>query len=386
MKRFFHLFLLFIIALHAVAQNETKETTIFERLLKLEKKTDLLNIKLNMHGSYNAPFSYEDGGMGESAFKMQQLRLDVQGRVNEWLYYRWRQRLNRPNHGAGSIDNMPSSIDFAAIGIQLSDRWKVFMGKQGVLYGGIEYDLNPIEVHEYSDMSDYITAFLTGVNISYKVNTNHEINFQVVDSRNCSLEEKYGFNLNKSKMPLIYTLNWNGNLLDGRWLTRWSASYASQAKNNYMTYVAFGNQIQWSKKVDMYLDFMHSYENLDDKGIMTQCIGTYNNHAAANVVYNSVVAKLNYRFMPHWNLFAKGMFETAGFAKTTANHERGTYRTSYGYIGGVEYYPMNDSNLRFYGAFVGRTYNFNHTAQSLGNKNYNTHRIQLGFIYQLPVL
>jgi hypothetical protein len=385
MKRFFHCLLLLTFALHAVAQKDVQEPSVVERLLNLEKKTDLLNIKLNMHGSYSSPFGYEERGMGESAFKMEQLRLDIQGRINSKLYYRWRQRLNRPNQGAGSIDNMPASIDFAAIGINLSDRWHLFMGKQGVLYGGIEYDLNPIDIIEYSDMSDCITAFMTGVNIGYKLNQNHEINFQIVDSRNCSLEEKYGANLKKSKLPFIYTLNWNGSLWGGALKTRWSTSYASQAKDNYMAYIALGNQIRFSEKVDMYVDFMHSYEKLDDKGIMTQIVGQSNGHATSGVVYSSAVAKINYRFMPRWNIFAKGMIETAGFAKTTQEHQNGTYRTSYGYIGGIEYYPIEKSDLRFYGAFVGRTFNYKDCARVYGCSNNNTQRIQLGLIYQLPI-
>ena len=152
----------FIFSTQIFAQHADHEPTVAERVFELEKRNDLLNVSLNMHGSYDAPFGYESSGMGESAFKMQQLRLDVKGNINEWLSYRWRQRLNRPNNGAGSIDNVSSAIDYAAIGVKLNDKWSLFLGRQCALYGGVEYDLNPIEVIEFSDMVNNLTAFMTG--------------------------------------------------------------------------------------------------------------------------------------------------------------------------------------------------------------------------------
>lgn len=86
------------------------------------------------------------------------------------------------------------------------------------------------------------------------------------------------------------------------------------------------------------------------------------------------------------------MYETASVSSTwqdpasaTSSYavEKGKYRTSYGYFAGLEYYPMQ-SNLHFYLTYVGRSYNFTDRAKSLGWDNYNTDRISVGFIYQLP--
>ncbi len=345
----------------------------------------MLNVHLNMHGSYDAPFGYDGQDVGESAFRMQQLRLDVRGKISEKFNYRWRQRLNRPNNGAGSIDNVSSAIDFAALGVKIDNRWSLLFGRQAALYGGVEYDLNPIEVVEFSDLVNNLAAFMTGVNVAYRVSDNHLLQFQILDSRNGKLEEVYGENLEKAKLPFVYILNWNGNFLDGDYSTCWSASASTPAKGKYIAYVALGNKIRFSDKVDMYLDLMHSYEQIDDKGYLTDIVGKQSGHRAPSALYSSAVARINYRFIPRWNAFFKGMAETTSAAKHQEGFERGHYRTAYGYVGGIEYYPLKESNLHFYAAFVGRSYEYSRRAKAFGMSDYDTQRLQFGFIYQLPV-
>ena len=64
--------------------------------------------------------------------------------------------------------------------------------------------------------------------------------------------------------------------------------------------------------------------------------------------------------------------------------EKGNYRTSWGYLGGIEYYPM-ETNLHFFVTYVGRSYDFTSRAKVLGQENYSTNRISVGFIWQMPV-
>ena len=61
---------------------------------------------------------------------------------------------------------MPTSIDIAGIGVKLNDQFSFFAGKQCAAYGGIEFDLNPIEIYEYSDMIENMSNFMTGLNNS----------------------------------------------------------------------------------------------------------------------------------------------------------------------------------------------------------------------------
>ena len=379
MKKLLSFLLILCVASIALAQENEK--SLFERIAKVEKKQDMFNLYLNMQGSFDAKFN---NGFDQGNFNMRQFRIEATGQVNDWLWYRWRQRLNRHNNGDGMIDNMPTSIDYAAIGVRFNKNLSLFAGKQGVAYGGFEYDENPINIYQYSEMIDYMSNFMTGITLTYDFNSNQQLAFQILDSRNYSQESTYGANLPKSRLPLVYTLNWNANMFNNKWQTRYSASVMEEVHGKYMYYLALGNQFNFSEKCNMYFDIMSSLEQVDRKGIITNMCGGINGHNAFNAMYNSFVAKVNYRFLPKWNVFAKGMYELASVFETDAALTAGNYRTTVGYIGGVEYYPM-ESNLHFYLAFVGQSQIFTDKAKMYGNSNYNTQRVSLGLIYKLQM-
>lgn len=395
MKRFAICVLLASSAMLAAAQvksNNDKvpsgEPSLVERVAKIEKQNDWFNLYMNMNGSFNADFNQGGvNGLSQGAFRINQLRIEAKGKVNDWLSYRWRQRLNRDNDGSNDIDNAPTSIDIAGIGVKLSDKWSLFAGKQCAAYGGFEFDLNPIEIYQYSEIINNMSNFMTGLTVTYDFNPNQQLQFQVLNSLNEGTEATYGKNLEQSRMPLVYTLNWNANMFGGFWQTRWSVSLMDEAKDKYMYYVALGNQFNFSKRCNMYIDLMSSTEELDRKGIMTNMLGgrdMFDDHNAFNAMYNSVVAKVNYRFKPKWNFFVKGMLESAAMFKSEDGVEKGNYRTSLGYVTGVEFYPM-DTNLHFYLTFVGQSNFFTERAKMYGNDDYSTQRVSVGFIYQLPV-
>ena len=386
MKKIFSFLLVLIVASVAFAQESEK--TLFERVSKIEKKQDYFNLYLNMHGAFDTKFNYDGvNGFNQGAFYMRQFRIEATGRVNDWLWYRWRQRLNRGNVGDNMIDNLPTSIDYAAIGVRFNKNISLFAGKQCVAYGGFEYDANPIEIYQYSEMIENMSNFMTGVTLTYDFNPNQQLALQILDSRNGSQESTYGAGLPISRLPLVYTLNWNANMFNNKWQTRYSASAMEEVKGKYLYFLALGNQFNFSEKCNMYFDIMSSLEQVDRKGIITNMCGgqaAFNGHNASNAMYNSLVAKVNYRFLPKWNLFAKGMYELASVVKAEGALTVGNYRTSVGYIGGIEYYPM-ESNLHFYLAFIGQSHMFTDRAKNFGKSNYNTQRVSLGMIYKLPM-
>lgn len=96
--------------------------TLFEELTNVKKKQDKFNLFLNMQGSFDANFR---NGFEEGAFKMRQLRIEAKGNLNNWLSYRYRQRLNRSNDSSGNIDNLPTSIDIAGIGVKLEKGFSI---------------------------------------------------------------------------------------------------------------------------------------------------------------------------------------------------------------------------------------------------------------------
>ena len=274
--------------------------------------------------------------------------------------------------------------------MKLGKGFSIFAGKQCTAYGGIEFDLNPIEIYEYSDMIENMSNFMTGLNIGYDINAHQQLNLQILDSRNDSFNKTYGVEtedgeqptIESGKLPLVYTLNWNGNFND-IFKTRWSASIMNEAKDKNLYYFAFGNELNLNK-FNMFLDFMYSKEGIDRKGIMTGITGSMERHNAFDAGYFSMVTKLNYRFLPKWNAFVKGMYETASLTKQQGDLEKGKYRTAWGYFAGVEFYPM-DTNLHFFLTYVGRSYDFTARAKALGQENYSTNRVSVGFIYQLPM-
>jgi hypothetical protein len=376
------------------AQVPANEKSLFERISKIEKQNDWFNLYMNMHGAFDAKFN-QDGrnGLSQGAFNMRQLRIEAKGRVNDWLSYRWRQRLNRSNDGDGMVDNLPNSIDLAYIAVQLNDKFSLTAGKQCAAYGGFEFDANPIEIYQYSEIINNMSNFMTGVTLTYDMTPTQQWQLQILDSRNDSQEKTYGHGLEESRLPLVYTLNWNANMFDNAWQTRWSASIMEETHGKYMYYVALGNQFNFSERCNMYVDLMSSFEQVDRKGIMTDLFGgreKFGDQANPdgrnmhNAMYNSLVAKFNYRIKPKWNVFVKGMLESAGIYEDSDDVAVGNYRTSLGYVAGVEYYPM-DTNLHFFLTYVGQNNFFTDRAKAIGKSDYCTQRVSLGFIYQLPL-
>lgn len=359
--------------------------TLFEKITKLEKKTEWFNVFLNMQGSFNIYFNNNEK-VDQTAFRMDQLRLEVKGNITDRIYYRYHQRLNRSNAALG-LDNLPSSIDYAAIGFHVNDQFSIFAGKQSTCFGGFEFDLNPIEVYQYCDLLEYMSNFLTGIDFSYFITPEHEFRFQIVDSRNSSFKEFYGKvpdNIKAPKSPLGYTLNWNGNMWENKLKTRWSASIFHEAQKKNWYYYALGTEVCLSKFLGFF-DFMYSNENMDRTGIISEIIRTDEyTIRALNTRYMSLVLHLNYRICPKLNLFAKGMYETARVTKANTVLEKGKYRTSWGYIGGIEYYPMKD-NLHFFLNYIGRNYDYTDRAKVFGIGNSNPQRIEMGLVYQLPL-
>lgn len=91
-------------------------------------------------------------------------------------------------------------------------------------------------------MIDYMSNFMTGLNVGYNITPDQQLNLQILNSRNDSFDSTYGItedtegnvpDLKSGKMPLVYTLNWNGNF-NNMFKTRWSTSIMNEAKNHNM--------------------------------------------------------------------------------------------------------------------------------------------------------
>ncbi|MEG2340531.1 MAG: porin [Odoribacter sp.] len=358
--------------------------TLFEVATKTTKQNNLLNIALNTRLSFHTLLSGAD--KEQSAFRLDYLRMQVEGDITDRIYYKWMQHLNRSNK-SGKLDNMPSSIDCLGVGFRLTPSLSVFAGKQYADFGGFEYDANPAEIYEYSDMGEYITCFLVGVNLSWWFTPSQEIRFQIVDGHSESAEDTYGTlpsGIKSAKAPLGYTLNWNGDFLNKRLFTRCSFSLFHEGQKQNVYFLALA--AAWVQdNFNLYIDALYSAEDIDKLGLLSESTARVENPVrATHSGYFSLVSRINYRVLPKWNLFVKGMYETTAARKNTPLQEKGKYRTSYGYQGGIEYFPQKE-NLHFFAMYRGRQIHYTDRAKILGNENENPQRISLGFIYKIPI-
>lgn len=357
--------------------------SLYEKITRLEKKTDMFNLYLNMQGSFNIYFT--DQNVDGTFFRMNQLRIEAKGNITDRIYYRYRQRLNESNNASNFLDNLPASLDYAAVGFHICDGFSAFFGKQPAAFGGFEYDLNPIEVYQYSDLLANMQNFLTGLDIAYSPVSGQEFRFQVVDSRSTSFKALYGDipdGIKQAKTPLGYTLNWNGNMFDEKLKTRWSASVFHEAKKKNWYFFALGTELCLNRFLGFF-DFMYSMEDMDRTGIITR-MSEKDGYAmrALDARYLDLVLHLNYRVIPKLNVFAKGAYETARIEKNNGSFEKGKYLTAWLYVAGLEYYPMQD-NLHIFLNYVGRTYDYTDRAKVFGLGDIQPQRVEFGLVYQL---
>ncbi len=365
-----------------------QDQSLYETVSGKEKKGDWLNVYFDIHAGFNLDFQ---DGLEKGRFSVRDFKIEAKGSVTPWLSYLYCQRLNRSNDGSSRTDNLPSSIDYALVSIKPLPALTINMGKHCAAFGGYEFDMIPYEVYAFSDMLEYMDCYMTGATLVWNMNSKQELQVQVLNGLNNSVSETFGeaYKGCDAKVPLLYALNWNGSL-GGAHSSRWSISALNELKNKWLYYVAIGNSWKF-RCADFYVDAMYSHEGVDKSGVVSMLIpeemrisgdGRIGN--VCNARYFSLVSRINYRFAPKWNVFAKGMYDTAGVYQSTSGISKGQYRTAWGYQGGLEFFPKK-TNFRFFLAYTGRSYIHHAKASDLGAKDYHTHRLSTGFVYQLPV-
>ena len=155
---------------------------------------------------------FVDGEYTKSRFTNEQFRLEIKGKVHDKVYFRFRDRYTRAQTSE-SVDNISRSIDLAFIRVDVSKKFSISAGKLCADWGAIEFDMNPIDIYEYSDIIEYADNFLTGVGFSYVASPKHQFTFQVLDSRTKTLMNYMDRQPNhvESKAPLAFVANWRGS-------------------------------------------------------------------------------------------------------------------------------------------------------------------------------
>lgn len=366
--------------------------SIHERITKLEKKNDMFNLYFNYAASFQAEHNSLSDEWG-TKFANKQLRIEIKGNLTDKLYYRLRHRLNKATDAKGE-DNFAKATDIMMVGYNFNDKLSISGGKMCQIWGGFEFDENPMYIYQYSDMVDYMDNFMAGVTVSYKPIPTQEIAVEISNSYNGKFADEYGDEavvvnndeahaLQKSKNPLTYIINWNGSFFDGKLNTRWAWGLQTQAKGKYSRMLTLGQQLNLPK-FQWYFDYMGAFDDLDRLKIATNELrdaldvgDAPGNVYLGKVHYNSFITKANWQFAPSWNLMLKGMYETASVTKMERFKN---YRKSFGYMGSIEYYPAKQQDFRLFLAYVGRKYDY---STKCGLKDYNTDRIELGFMYRI---
>lgn len=368
--------------------------SIHERITKLEKKNDMFNLYFNYAASFQAEHNSLSDEWG-TKFANKQLRIEIKGNLTDKLYYRLRHRLNKATDAKGE-DNFAKATDIMMVGYNFNDKLSISGGKMCQIWGGFEFDENPMYIYRYSDMVDNMDNFMAGVTVSYKPIPTQEIAVEISNSYNGKFADEYGDEavvvnndeaqaLQKSKNPLTYIINWNGSFFDGKLNTRWAWGLQTQAKGKYSRMLTLGQQLNLPK-FQWYFDYMGAFDDLDRLKIATNELGgafvddegnALGNVYLGKVHYNSFITKANWQFAPSWNLMLKGMYETASVTKM---EQFKNYRKSFGYMGSIEYYPAKQQDFRLFLAYVGRKYDY---STKCGLKDYNTDRIELGFMYRI---
>lgn len=368
--------------------------SIHERITKLEKKNDMFNLYFNYAASFQAEHNSLSDEWG-TKFANKQLRLEIKGNLTDKLYYRLRHRLNKATDAKGE-DNFAKATDIMMVGYNFNDKLSISGGKMCQIWGGFEFDENPMYIYQYSDMVDNMDNFMAGVTVSYKPIPTQEIAVEISNAYNGKFADEYGDEavvvnkdeakaLQKSKNPLTYIINWNGSFFDGKLNTRWAWGLQTQAKGKYSRMLTLGQQLNLPK-FQWYFDYMGAFDDLDRLRIATNelrdalvdAVGAdIGNAYLGKVHYNSFITKANWQFAPSWNLMLKGMYETASVTKM---EQFKNYRKSFGYMGSIEYYPAKQQDFRLFLAYVGRKFDY---STKCGLKDYNTDRIELGFMYRI---
>jgi len=379
---------LFTIGIAQAQLRQADSTSTFRSLIPETKQGLLKNVDMIANMQLGMRSDFLDGDHVQTNFKFEQFRLEIKGYVHEKVFFRFRHRYTS-TFEPQTIDKVIKGVDFAYLRFDASEKVQLTIGKTFADWGGYEFDMNPIDIYEYSDIIEMADNFLTGVGVYYQAFDNHGFSFQVLNSRTQSFEELYqGLpEMEGSEVPLAAVINWRGSFWDGKFTTLWSYSLFNEAKNTFKNYIALGNQLNLDK-ITLSYDFKISMEDLDRTGIISSDVpDELYPYALENTLYFSHWLKFDYRFKEQWQFSFVGFYDEAKW-KDDIDPLKNTddWRTAYGVIPTIEHYPWKDLNIKFYLGYVGRVYDYSDYATSrVGVEDYNTGRFIVGLISPLHI-
>lgn len=378
-------------------ERQMGDTTYYKTMIPETKQTLLKNMTMIANMNFAFRNEFVDGVYTQSRFRNEQFRLEFRGNVTDKVFFRFRDRYTRAQTSE-SVDNISRSVDLAYIRVSVSDKFSISAGKMCADWGAWEFDWNPIDIYEYSDIVEYADNFLTGVGFTYTPSKRNQWTFQVLDSRTKTFTELYGTqpNFTESKAPLAFVSNWRGVLFNGKVNTIWSYSLFNEAQKAdgtaaNMNYIALGTEFIVSDKFSFIYDFKWSDEALDRTTIVSETIpDNLYAYSVANTQYIGHWAHFKYKVTPQVHLTLVAMLDIARWKNSSQDPANTTgeqhIRNAYGFIPAVEYFPWKDLNIKFFANYVGRVYDYSDYAKArFGANDYSTGRFTIGFISPLAI-
>ncbi|MBO5941958.1 MAG: hypothetical protein J6Q63_01575 [Bacteroidales bacterium] len=384
-------------ALNAFAQHNPKTLiaedelpTMVERII--ERRDSVMNdgykirkikshINLEFASSANAYFTA--GQFDEASFKMNRVRLEIYGRLNDHLSYHFRQSFNSYNN-VNTVENLPSSIEYANLKWRFNDKFDLVVGKQFLAVAGYEGYVNGLLVREFSEFNNNFAIFQTGVKAAAYLTPDQHLYFQVVNQKT-GLED-YGLpaGVEPSKFPLLASACWMGWFADGAINLQYSASAGQLAKGKNIYYLMCGN-IYEKGPILAYLDVLYQRSGLDNQHRISSL--SPGPSVAQNIQYLTVIGNVDYRFHPKWNGYLKGAYETAGIYEDNGPFVKGRMMNAWNAQACLEWFPFEeDKGFKVFAHYVYKGFELTENAKALGATKPHTQRISLGIQYIIPVL
>lgn len=386
-----------LFALNAYAQHNPKTLisedelpTMVERII--ERRDSVMNqgykirkikshINLEFASSANAYFS--DGNFDEMSFKMNRVRLEIYGRLNDHLSYHFRQSFSSYNN-VNTVENLPSSIEYANLKWRFNDKFDLVVGKQFLAVAGYEGYVNGLLVREFSEFNNNFAIFQTGVKAAAYLTPDQHLYFQVVNQKT-GIEE-YGLpeGVEASRFPLLASACWMGWFADGALNLQYSASAGQLAKGKNIYYLMCGN-IYEKGPILAYLDVLYQRSGLDNQHRISSLAPVPS--VAQNIQYLTVIGNVDYRFHPKWNGYLKGAYETAGIYEDNGPFVKGRMMNAWNAQACLEWFPFEeDKGFKVFAHYVYKGFELTENAKALGATKPHTQRISLGIQYIIPVL
>jgi len=233
---------LFILGLNTVVLSQSKQedtTNTYKSLIPIKKQNLLKNIDILANMSFNYRIDFLNGELQKARFTFEQFRLEIKGYVTKKIYFRFRHRYTS-DFKPTSIDKIIKGVDMAYLRFDVGKRWQLSIGKMFADWGGYEFDANPIDIYQYTDINEYTDLFLSGIGAYVQLTKNHGLSFQLLNTRTATFVELYDTipDIQESKAPLGGVINWRGSFWGGKIRTLWSYSLFAEAKGYFKNYIA----------------------------------------------------------------------------------------------------------------------------------------------------